>query len=45
VLLINFTKDKMAQGKIKRILGKIKNDKEYYVQKAVKWLKKELSKM
>jgi len=45
VLLMNFTKDKTAKEKIKGILEKVKNDKAYYVQKAEKWLKRELSKM
>ena len=39
VLLINFKDDKKLKRKIKEIINLAKNDQEYYVQKAIKWLK------
>ena len=44
VLLINYKKDKLVRKEIEKILDKVKNDKEYYVRKAVVWLRKELEK-
>ena len=44
VLLINFKKDKNLKKNIKKILKKVEQDKEYYVKKAIVWLKKELEK-
>ena len=44
VLLINFVKDKNFREDIGKILKKVEQDKEYYVKKAVIWLKKELKK-
>ena len=44
VLLINFAKDKNLKREIREILKKVEDDKEYYVKKAVVWLKKELKK-
>ena len=42
VILINFMKEKKLQKEIKDILRKAKEDKEYYVKKAVIWLKSRL---
>lgn len=42
VLLINFTKNKNLKKEINRIISKVENDKEYYVKKAVEWIKKKL---
>lgn len=44
VLLINFKNDKNLRKDIKKILKKVEQDNEYYVKKAVVWLKKELEK-
>ena len=44
VLLVNFTKDENLKKEIEKILKKIEGDNEYYVKKAVIWLKKELKK-
>ena len=44
VLLINFVKDKNLRKDIEKILKKVEQDKEYYVKKAIIWLKKELQK-
>lgn len=43
VLLINYRKDKNLRKEIKNILKKVENDKEYYVKKAVIWLKDRLN--
>lgn len=40
VLLINFTKDKILTNEIKEIIKNVENDKEYYVKKAVEWIKR-----
>jgi 3-methyladenine DNA glycosylase AlkD len=40
VLLINFTKRTECKPKILEILGRVENDKEHYVKKAVKWVKR-----
>lgn len=42
VLLINYKNDRKLRKQIKRILEKVKDEKEYYVKKAVIWLKKEI---
>lgn len=42
VLLINFKKERELKNRIKKILKTIKNEKEYYVKKAILWLKKEI---
>jgi 3-methyladenine DNA glycosylase AlkD len=42
VLLINFTKDKNLKGEIRNIIKTVENDKEYYVKKAVVWIKRKL---
>lgn len=44
VLLVNFAKHKNFKREIVEILKKVENDKEYYVKKAIVWLKKELKK-
>ena len=40
VLLINFKREKALKKEIKKIIKKVENDKEYYVKKAVDWLKR-----
>lgn len=45
VLLVNFAKDKNLKKDIQKIIKRIENDKEYYVKKAVIWLKKEIKKI
>jgi 3-methyladenine DNA glycosylase AlkD len=42
VLLVNFAKDRNLRKEIERILKKVEGNKEYYVKKAVIWLKKSL---
>ncbi|MBU5557976.1 MAG: DNA alkylation repair protein [Candidatus Aenigmatarchaeota archaeon] len=42
VLLINFTKDESLTNEIREIIKNVESDKEYYVQKAVEWVKKKL---
>ncbi|MEM3075432.1 MAG: DNA alkylation repair protein [Candidatus Bilamarchaeaceae archaeon] len=42
VLLINFTKDKSLTNEIREIIKNVESDKEYYVQKAVEWVKRKL---
>jgi 3-methyladenine DNA glycosylase AlkD len=44
VLLINFAKDKNFKMRIRKILKIVQNEKEYYVKKAVFWLKNDLKK-
>jgi len=42
VLLINFAKEKSLRKDIESIIKSVENDKEYYVKKAVKWIKRKL---
>lgn len=42
VLLINFAKDKSLTKEIKEIIKNVESDKEYYVKKAVEWVKRKL---
>ena len=42
VLLINFKKEESLRDKIIDIIKEAENDKEYYVKKAVEWLKRSL---
>ena len=42
VLLINFKKEVKLKSQIKEILRTVKNEKEYYVKKAITWLEKEI---
>lgn len=42
VLLINFTKDKSLTNEIREIIKNVESDKEYYVKKAVEWVKRKL---
>jgi 3-methyladenine DNA glycosylase AlkD len=42
VLLINFKKEKPLRKKIKEILNQVEGDKEYYVKKAIEWIKRSL---
>ena len=42
VLLINYQKDKKLRKEIKNIMKQVQNDQEYYVKKALIWLKNEL---
>ncbi len=42
VLLINFAKDKFLTKEIKEIIKNVESDKEYYVKKAVEWVKRKL---
>ncbi|MCD6476681.1 MAG: DNA alkylation repair protein [Candidatus Aenigmarchaeota archaeon] len=42
VLLINFKKDKTLKQEIKTIIKQVENDKEYYVKKAISWIKREI---
>lgn len=44
VLLINFKKEKSLHKEILAIVSKAENDEEYYVKKAVDWVKRELKK-
>lgn len=44
VLLVNYTKNRELQNEIKNILKIAENDNEYYVKKAVQWLKSQLNK-
>lgn len=44
VLLINYVKKYELQNRIKNILKAVENDDEYYVKKAVQWIKSQLSK-
>ncbi len=43
VSLINLAKEKEYQKQIKQIISLLKNEKEYYVKKAMIWLKKQLA--
>ena len=43
VLLINFSKDKSSERKIKEILSYAKNNQDHYVKKAVEWMNRELN--
>jgi 3-methyladenine DNA glycosylase AlkD len=43
VLLINFVKEKNLKKDIKDVLKKVERDKEYYIKKAVEWLKRKLT--
>jgi len=40
--LINFAKEKSLRKDIESIIKSVENDKEYYVKKAVKWIKRKL---
>ena len=42
VLLINFKKEKSLRNEILNIIKEVENDKEYYVKKAVEWIKRSL---
>ena len=42
VLLINFRKDKSLRKDIQNVIKSVEKDKEYYVKKAVEWIKREL---
>jgi len=42
VLLIELTHSGFDKKKIEKLMRKVENDKEKYVQKAISWLKKEL---
>jgi len=42
ILLINFAKDKNLKKEINEIIKNAETDKEYYVKKAVEWIKREL---
>jgi 3-methyladenine DNA glycosylase AlkD len=44
VILEVFTKDKALQPEIKRRIAALENDEEYYVQKAVLWIKRNFEK-
>jgi len=44
VLLEVFTKDKTLQAEIKRRITTLESDEEYYVQKAVQWIKRNFEK-
>jgi 3-methyladenine DNA glycosylase AlkD len=44
VLLEGYTKDKQYHSLIKSYLELVKADKEYYVKKAVEWIKRNLEK-
>ncbi len=43
VLLINFTKDEVLKGEIKELIKTVENDKEFYVKKAVVWIKRKMN--
>ncbi|RLG20625.1 hypothetical protein DRN74_05025 [Candidatus Micrarchaeota archaeon] len=42
VLLINFKKEKSLRKEIESIIKQAENDKEYYVKKAIDWIKRSL---
>jgi 3-methyladenine DNA glycosylase AlkD len=42
VLLINFTKDKNLKKEINEVIKNAETDEEYYVKKAVEWIKRKL---
>ena len=42
ILLINFTKDRKLKKEIADIINSVETDKEYYVKKAVEWIKRKL---
>ena len=42
VLLINFKKQKSLRKDIESIIRQVENDKEYYVKKAIEWIKRSL---
>jgi len=42
VLLINFKKEKHWKKEIEAIIKPLENDKEYYVKKAIDWIKRSL---
>jgi len=42
VLLINFKKEKLLRKEIEIIIKQVENDEEYYVKKAVDWIKRNL---
>ncbi len=42
VLLINFKKEKSLRKQIEEIINSVSDDKEYYVKKALDWLKRSL---
>jgi 3-methyladenine DNA glycosylase AlkD len=42
VLLINFAKDRKLKKEIADIIKSVETDKEYYVKKAVEWIKRKL---
>ncbi len=42
VLLINFVSDESLKKEIRKLIRIVENDKEYYVKKAVEWVKKKL---
>lgn len=44
VLLTNFVKEKDSHAQIKAILDRLSGDTEYYVKKAVEWLRRDLEK-
>ena len=44
VLLTNFVKDKDLRGEIRKILNRVRGDKEHYVKKAFEWLNRDLQK-
>ena len=44
VLLIELNRNKFSKAKIRKLLKEIKDDKEYYVKKAIDWLENELNK-
>ncbi len=42
VLLINFKKEESLRNEIKAIIKEVENDKDYYVKKAVDWIKRSI---
>ncbi len=44
VLLIELNRNKFSKAKIRKLLKEVKEDKKYYVKKAIDWLKNELNK-
>ena len=44
VLLLNYKKDKSLRKEIRNIIKYVEKDKEYYVKKAVDWIKRSLQK-
>jgi len=40
VLLINFTKNKNLRKEINEVIKNVENDEEYYIKKAVEWVKR-----